>query len=459
MASRSRTHGFTLVELLVVVAVVCILIALLLPAIGMVREQARATHCSNNLRNIIVGVQLVQHKHARLRAVDLPAQLAPYAETPLPKWLRGNGTGGANENWYVITSGGDLKPWLGDSRYGATLATPGLSVYQDPKLLHEAFDTELGGCAAGTLCELDQQYGLMRDPQGYFPAARVSLPLLTCPNRSRDAAASTSYGFNGLVQYLLVNDTGTIVVLDHGVPVADAIGPNLMARWPDEDRPRHRGGANVGFFGGSVQWLAPDAYAPHLCQPLRKYWIPTLAEKYLRPQCVWGGPPLPTSAAPQATTANSGEPGTAAGTSGSTTGGTTTGDISASTTTTTGWTTDGSTMGTTTGAIGGTTGGSTTSGLPENGMSLCEIDRDYGFYQSGSTYTFAAYPNTKWIKAANNLGAASSSWYVITPDGLLRPWLSGANYGASIAEVGPDVYHNPALLHNAFDTVPGGICP
>jgi len=47
MAGRSRTDGFTIVELMVVVAVICILIALLLPTLGMVREQARTAHCTN----------------------------------------------------------------------------------------------------------------------------------------------------------------------------------------------------------------------------------------------------------------------------------------------------------------------------------------------------------------------------------------------------------------------------
>lgn len=48
--------GFTLVELLVVIAVISILIALLLPALGPARENARRTECRNNTRQIAAMV-------------------------------------------------------------------------------------------------------------------------------------------------------------------------------------------------------------------------------------------------------------------------------------------------------------------------------------------------------------------------------------------------------------------
>ena len=84
--------GFTLVELLVVIGIIGILVAILLPAVQMVREAGRRTVCSNNVRQLALGLMNYESSHA-----ELPIGLRSFTAGT------GSGSGSTADRYYGMT--------------------------------------------------------------------------------------------------------------------------------------------------------------------------------------------------------------------------------------------------------------------------------------------------------------------------------------------------------------------
>jgi prepilin-type N-terminal cleavage/methylation domain-containing protein len=83
---RNTLSGFTLVELLVVVAIIAILMAILLPALSLAREKARQARCIGNVKQHGIALELWYNNAGKYPAWDLPItmsngqNLAPWPE-------------------------------------------------------------------------------------------------------------------------------------------------------------------------------------------------------------------------------------------------------------------------------------------------------------------------------------------------------------------------------------------
>jgi prepilin-type N-terminal cleavage/methylation domain-containing protein/prepilin-type processing-associated H-X9-DG protein len=64
MKTAPKRRGFTLIEMLVVIAIIGVLVAILLPALAASREASRSATCKNNLRQIGIGLHTFSDNHS-----------------------------------------------------------------------------------------------------------------------------------------------------------------------------------------------------------------------------------------------------------------------------------------------------------------------------------------------------------------------------------------------------------
>lgn len=144
-----KRKGFTLVELLVVIAIIGVLIALLLPAVQAAREAARRSQCSNNMRQMGIGLMNYESSVKKL-----------------PPSIVLNGSGNTvtwNGGWSVLAR---ILPYMEQSNLFAH-------------------------------CD----FGINKEQPANQPAIRLNLPVYICPSMINTEVSTHDYGRSGVTGY------------------------------------------------------------------------------------------------------------------------------------------------------------------------------------------------------------------------------------------------------------------
>jgi prepilin-type N-terminal cleavage/methylation domain-containing protein len=246
----SRRRAFTLVELLVTIAVIGALVALLLPAVQGAREAARRSQCQNHLHQLAVALQgyVAVHKAFPVGCVDctLPPPVKPPRLTSWQTWLLPHLERGVLFDAFSI----ETPAYRGENlRAGRTVLTELLCPSTDgPEL-----PTSPG---AGAFTDYGGLYGLEGQPgeaiderhEGVLVYERAIEPRQVIDGLSKTAVVGEMLVRRVAGECEWANGHN-LFAQEHTTPVngASGLGNDLGSA--------HPGGALVAMADGAVRWI------------------------------------------------------------------------------------------------------------------------------------------------------------------------------------------------------------
>jgi prepilin-type N-terminal cleavage/methylation domain-containing protein len=256
MPAAARPAGFSLVELLAVVAILGTLVSLSLPAVQTAREAARRTGCSNNLRQM--GIAIAGYEAARRWFPPgddaLSGRFHAWSSFILPFLEEGQTAGRINY----------ARPWNDPAGNQAVIDTL-IAAYVCPSGIERFAGKQDYGGVLGTTVKLSEAEQL---PPGWQHAGVLYATSEDCRAPCRAAEVT-----DGLSRTLLVSEG-----IDRGFADMEGDSPIGNARWacgtncffhnspvlntPDVDgfRSNHLRGVHGLYGDGHVSFMSDDAH-------------------------------------------------------------------------------------------------------------------------------------------------------------------------------------------------------
>ena len=251
-SASSRRHGFTLLEIVSVTAIIAILAAILVPTLSRVRDTARQAKCMGNVRQITLGLLNAANRNKEL---SFPANLTP-ANTTAGAWA-----------WNVS-----------HSLAAAIAQQAGRDLFYCP--------------ASPTVAKTTQDQLWLFDPSSDRGFAVTSYVLLVpntaqiSPQHLNDRVRSAyEVDQNGVTSQVPASQRPLVVdgVISSGPSPSSfaAVGGGLPGNLSNHMQGNMPRGAHTGYVDGHVKWAPfvmfsqtnPDGYVIRSDGPAPKFWF------------------------------------------------------------------------------------------------------------------------------------------------------------------------------------------
>jgi prepilin-type N-terminal cleavage/methylation domain-containing protein/prepilin-type processing-associated H-X9-DG protein len=229
----STRHGFTLVELLVVIAIIGVLVALLLPAVQAARESARRTQCTNNIKQLAIGVHNFHDTHG-----TVPTTI----QFGVKPWASATNPGGFGAGWGLLPF---MLPYIEQKALYDHIAANQFKTNvccNSMKIVHEAK-------IPGLTCP--------SDPLGFALQPNKGLPNTACNDGSGSATAVGPVN-GGTAQVITTRPSNYLGSFGDGFIVGDTVGYT----WGPNARATYGCGGCAATAGGGLAAVGPTCPEP-----------------------------------------------------------------------------------------------------------------------------------------------------------------------------------------------------